>query len=122
MFDFHSRTDETFLSLTTDEELGDAIRRSDDEPVVLFKHSATCPISSGANQRLTKMAEASELPIYRLVVQESRALSDAIEEQFGVRHESPQVLVLVNGAVTFHTSHSSITVPRLREAVQPSDA
>lgn len=122
MFDFHSRTDETFLSLTTDEELTAAIQRSNEEPVVLFKHSATCPVSSGANQRLTKMPEASNLPIYRLIVQESRALSNAIEAQFGVRHESPQVLVLVNGEVTFHASHSRITAERLRAALQPSDA
>jgi len=62
------------------------------------------------------------VPTYRLIVHASRALPHDIQEQFNVRHESPQVLVLVNGEVTSHTSHSRITADWLRDALQPSDA
>jgi len=67
MFDFHSPTDETFLTLSVEEELSDAIRRSDEAPVMLFKHSATCPISSGAQQRLTTFLDTHEVPTLSLI-------------------------------------------------------
>ena len=118
MFDSHSRTAAPFLSLSSEEELTDAVLRSNGEPVILFKHSATCGISAGANSSMTELTEATDPPIYRLIVQESRSLSNAIAERFGIRHESPQVLVLVEGEVIFHTSHYRITAERVRDAVQ----
>ncbi|GAB5520701.1 MAG: bacillithiol system redox-active protein YtxJ [Rhodothermales bacterium] len=118
MFDFHSRTATPFLSLSSEEELTDAVLRSNGEPIILFKHSATCGISAGANSSMAELSEATDPPIYRLIVQESRGLSNTIAERFEVRHESPQVLVLVEGEVVFHTSHYRITAERLRDTVK----
>jgi bacillithiol system protein YtxJ len=68
------------------------------------------------------MAEASlagaplPAPVHQLVVQRSRALSDRLARLVGVRHESPQVLILVNGRAAWHTSHAGVTWQRVAEA------
>ena len=65
------------------------------------------------------MAESSlgerALPvkIHRLVVQRSRALSDRLAKLLGVRHESPQVLILVDGRAAWHTSHAGVRSDRV---------
>jgi bacillithiol system protein YtxJ len=52
-----------------------------------------------------------------VVVQDERPLSQAIEAATGVRHESPQALVVQQGRVTWHASHGAITAPRLAAAL-----
>ncbi len=37
-----------------------------------------------------------------------RSVSNHIANEFGIRHESPQVLILKDGKVIHHSSHSSI--------------
>lgn len=89
-------------------------------PVVLFKHSVMCSVSARAHARVVKRAEEGEAPLYVVVVQEAREASDAVAERLGVRHETPQALVLHGGRVTFHQSHTAIDPDRLREATQLS--
>jgi bacillithiol system protein YtxJ len=46
-------------------------------------------------------------------------LSNAIAERFGVRHETPQALLIKDGRVVWHASHWSITSDSLTEALRP---
>lgn len=96
-------------------------------PVILFKHSHTCGISHMARESLA--GGHVPAPVHELVVQRQRALSDAIASRLGVRHESPQVLVVAGGAVVWHTSHAGVTAARVSaawheaaEALTPSPA
>lgn len=50
-----------------------------------------------------------DVPAYYLQVQEARPLSNFIAETYGVKHESPQIFIIQNGEVKWHTSHSQIT-------------
>jgi bacillithiol system protein YtxJ len=54
-----------------------------------------------------------------VLVREDRALSQAIAERTGVRHESPQVICLVGGRAVAHASHYDITVERLGGMLPP---
>ena len=56
-------------------------------------------------------------PVYRLVVQESGDMKMKIAEETGISHESPQVLVMRNGAVVWHASHEEIEAERIAAAV-----
>lgn len=77
---------------------------------VFFKHSTTCPISQAAFHEFDAFANQHEdVPAYYLQVQEARPLSNFIAETYGVKHESPQVFIIQNGEVKWHTSHSQIT-------------
>lgn len=96
-------------------DLDTLIRSSHDAPVILFKHSETCGTSWMARESLAH----GELhaTVYELVVQRQRGLSDTVAARLGVRHESPQVLIISGGVAVWHTSHAGVTSDRLTRAL-----
>jgi bacillithiol system protein YtxJ len=86
--------------------------------VMVLKHSTTCPISDRARREVESlMAEKTETAVYLVVVQQQRDISNEIEEKLGVRHESPQLLLIQDGSVTQHWSHHQITHESAAEAL-----
>ncbi|WP_066195045.1 bacillithiol system redox-active protein YtxJ [Gracilibacillus timonensis] len=81
---------------------------------VIMKHSLTCPISAEANRQFENYREEATIPLFRLYVQEVRELSNYIAEHYGVKHESPQVIQLINGQAVKHLNHDSITTENLK--------
>jgi bacillithiol system protein YtxJ len=106
--------DTQFTDVADGEALEQLFARSHEQPVVLFKHSNTCPISAMAYQRMQQAATGAAL----LVVQRSRELSRQVEARTGVRHESPQVLVLRRGQSVWTASHFDITAEAVEQAVK----
>ena len=51
------------------------------------------------------------------VVQQERALADALETVSRIRHETPQVFVVRDGRVLWDASHGAITLPRMAAAI-----
>ncbi len=92
-------------------ELDALLEKSNQQAVVIFKHSTTCPISSGVYNEVSK----ADADINLIVVQHARAVSTAIAEKTGVRHESPQALIIKNGAVVYHASHYDVTAQEVEE-------
>lgn len=76
--------------------------------IFIFKHSTRCSISRMALDRLERSLKANE-PAYYLDLLSYRELSNLISERFSVQHESPQVLIIKNGACILHASHNAIT-------------
>lgn len=98
----------------------DEIKQSS-RPGVIFKHSTRCPISSMAKSRLEKAWKDEEMEgvdFYYLDLIRFREISNAIAQQFGIDHESPQVLVIKNGACIYDESHGGISYDQLREIVK----
>ncbi|MDQ3805870.1 MAG: bacillithiol system redox-active protein YtxJ [Acidobacteriota bacterium] len=106
-----------FTNVADDEALEQLFARSHEQPVVIFKHSNTCPISAMAYQRMKQFTSGVAL----LVVQRSRELSREVETRTGVRHESPQVLVLRRGRSVWSASHFDITAEAVEEAVRENE-
>ncbi len=77
----------------------------------VYKHSTTCGISARAAQEV-EMLE-SEIPVYWVNVREQRELSSWVAEQYGVRHESPQLILLLDGKVQKVWNHSAIRLPSI---------
>ncbi|UYZ58019.1 bacillithiol system redox-active protein YtxJ [Hymenobacter latericus] len=97
--------------LTQPEQLDDIVRESAQQPVVIFKHSTSCSISAMAKSRLERQwAEAGlgDVKPYYLDLLRFRPISNQIAEQFGIRHESPQLLLIRNGECRYDASHMSI--------------
>lgn len=96
--------------LESEEQLQAAIQESNERPVVLFKHSTRCNISSMALDRMNAEASLndSDVALYYLDLITYRNISNKISEVLGIRHESPQMIVLQNGEVVHHSSHGSI--------------
>lgn len=84
---------------------------------LLFKHSTTCPISAKANEEFLAYVQGSETPAAIVHVIEDRPLSNRIAEDFGIKHESPQIFLLEDGEVRWNTSHWKITRQAIQEAV-----
>lgn len=102
-----------FIKLTSSEKLEELFVQSNQNPVVLFKHSVTCPISLSVYQEVSKFDGDVNL----VIVQTDRLISSAIAEKTGIRHESPQAIVLKNGEIIYSASHFDVTSEDLKKAV-----
>lgn len=91
--------------------------QSENVPVVIFKHSTTCPISAAAYSEMSRFDGEVAL----VEVQRAGGLSKEIEQRTGVAHESPQVLVLRNGKVVWDASHWKVKAEAVEQAVKKAD-
>jgi bacillithiol system protein YtxJ len=106
------------VDLRQDHDLEQLLDRSKTDPVLIFKHSTQCAISTQAYEEFTDFAKGVPgLICGAVLVVENRKLSNAIAERFGIRHESPQALLIKDGRVLWHASHWSISSDSLSEAV-----
>lgn len=110
-------TESHFTRITDTKSFEELTVRSKKHPVVIFKHSLTCPISAAAYQQMTQF----EGEVALLEVQVARALSTEIEDTLGVAHESPQVIVVSNGRVAWNASHFKITAEAVAQAVREAE-
>ena len=91
--------------------------------VIFFKHSSTCPVSWMAHREVVKfLASEPEAPLYLVPVRQRRDVSQLIAETTGVQHESPQVVVLRRGQVIADASHEEVTAELLTEALSEQAA
>ena len=104
--------------LDSEETLERARQRSHDGPVILYKHSSTCGVSLFARREVRTLQSAAGVPVFQLVVQRSRAISNQIAERFGIRHESPQVVVLHRDRPIFTASHGRIRASTMQTAIE----
>lgn len=103
-----------FVPVADKNELRELLTRSESEPVILFKHSLTCPISARAYRQMSEL----DTPVALVVVQEARAVSREVEQLTGVQHESPQVIILRRGQPVWHASHFDITADTVAQAAR----
>ena len=89
--------------------------------VVLLKHSLTCPISAVAYTEVAAFfADRPKIPAYVIPVQTHRKAAEIIEKRTGVRHESPQLLLIREREAVAVASHFAIT-GKLLSDLFPSD-
>lgn len=107
------------VELRRNEGLEQLLERSKTDPVLIFKHSTQCPISTQAYGEFREFAgTAKDVPCGLVLVIENRGLSNAIASQLRVRHESPQAILVENGRSVWSASHWSITAEALQQAVK----
>lgn len=99
-----------WINLTAVEQLDEIIERSKTKTQIIFKHSTRCGVSRMVINQFKKEYALSEndADLYYLDLLNYRTISAEIAEKFQVRHESPQLLVIKNGAVVAQDSHSGI--------------
>jgi bacillithiol system protein YtxJ len=107
-----------FAPVTDAGAFDELITRSHDAPVVLFKHSTTCPISARAHNQMSKLPAGVADQVSLLVVQGAGELSRRVAAQTGIRHESPQTIILRNGQAVWSASHFDITAEAVEQAVR----
>ncbi len=92
-----------------------AIAESRERPVLFFKHSRSCGISCEALDELHAHIETGGHDAsYKLItVQSHRPVSEAAAQRFGLRHETPQAILIKDGRVVWNASHFAITAGAL---------
>jgi bacillithiol system protein YtxJ len=102
--------------ITSESDLDDLKQRSKNTPQVIFKHSTRCSISSLAKNRLERENPASSIEFNFLDLLQYRNISNKIESDFSVCHESPQVLLIKDGKCIYDESHNGISMTEIEEA------
>ncbi|MDQ0206165.1 bacillithiol system redox-active protein YtxJ [Alkalicoccobacillus murimartini] len=107
--------------LTTEQEWKELHESATSEkPVLLFKHSTSCPISADAYKQFQAFIETEkgqQLTTAFVKVIESRPVSNQIAEDLAVVHKSPQIFLLQNGEVKWTESHWNITQESIEKAL-----
>lgn len=101
------------------EEVIDQLFDSSEKPVVIYKHSYNCPTCIFTKSKAETIMDeyADRAGFWFVDVIANRAISNLIAEKSGVRHQSPQALVLHNGSVYWHASHGAITEEAIQSAL-----
>jgi|SRR5690554_5950568 len=103
--------------LTRMEQLEQMEKESADQPVAIFKHSTSCGVSAFVRRNLEsslKNGGEGKAKLYFLDLLAHRDLSNEVARKWGVRHESPQLIILQNGQVVDHASHASISASMIQ--------
>jgi len=104
-----------WIELTDEKQLEEIKKNSFQQPQVIFKHSTRCSISSVAKSRLERSGSPENIPFYYLDLIKYRTVSNRVEENFLVQHESPQVLLIKDGECIYEESHSGISMDEIVE-------
>ncbi|MFN0086725.1 MAG: bacillithiol system redox-active protein YtxJ [Blastocatellia bacterium] len=109
-----------YREITSSEELASALRESEERSVLFFKHSNTCEISDRAfreYRRYIESPESSRASHFLITVQTAREVSRELARVTGVRHESPQAILVRNGKAVWNESHMALRKETLAKAI-----
>jgi len=102
--------------LTDAKQLNEIKALSSETPIVIFKHSTRCSISSSALSRIERSWDEGEMKTvkpYYLDLISYRDISNQIASEFDVVHESPQLLLIKDGKCSYTSSHMGINYKEL---------
>ena len=101
------------------QSLDATLAESHERPVLLFKHSRYCGVSCEALDELQSHIESAggDTAYKMITVQTHRAVSDAVVERLGLRHETPQAILVRDGKVVWNASHFRITATQLAQVL-----
>ena len=102
-----------FLQLSDRQSWEKLLAESAQHPVLVFKHSNSCPISSWAYREMEKFENVN-----LLIVQSARELSHEVATITGVQHETPQIIVLKDGKAVWNASHYNVKAASISEVLE----
>jgi len=109
----------SWKKLESEKQLEQAIEDSYKKPIVLFKHSVTCGISSRAKYMLEDdwSFDPDSFDFYYLDLLAFRGISNAIADRLKVNHQSPQIVIVKDGQSVYDMSHHRISAQSLQKAL-----
>lgn len=93
------------------DDLNKAVDLSKESPIILFKHSTRCSISSSALNRLERnwVQENTNAVPFFLDLINHRDVSNEIADLLGVHHQSPQMILVKDRKAIFSSTHMDIS-------------
>lgn len=107
--------------ISQEENLRSIQEESFQNPILIFKHSTRCSISSMAFDRMNRSwneKEVNSVKPYYLDIIANRNLSNLISQVYNVEHESPQILMIVKGVCIYNASHMEISYQEIKRRLQ----
>jgi bacillithiol system protein YtxJ len=106
------------------DELDILLAESSRRPLLLFKHSRSCGVSAEALDELVDHLNGESIDArYAMVtVQTHRDISNAVADRLGVRHHTPQAILVRDGRAVWSASHFRVSAPAIRQALSESRA
>ena len=102
----------------TIDDVDAVLKASHGKPILILKHSTICPISARGKREIENfLAENGSVEAYLVVVQQQRSVSKELAGKLGVKHESPQVLLVKDGKAERVWNHRSIKQKGIEKAV-----
>ena len=103
----------SFFRIDNQDTLENLLTDSTKKPVIVFKHSNACSISARAYREMEKIDGVNIVE-----VQSARDVSRELASRTGVRHETPQVIILRDGKAVWNASHFDVTAADVQRAVE----
>lgn len=93
----------------------DELIKENRQPLLIYKHSYNCATCIFSKLNVEKLfgEYGNKTTFVFIDVIAQRPISNHVAEVTGVRHESPQVLLIKEGEVIQHVSHGAITDTRM---------
>jgi len=109
-----------FKEITCSQDFKEILDESCQRKIILFKHSTRCPISDHAWHEVQDFIQQApdEVLVVMIKVIESRPVCSQVTEELGVKHQSPQALLLSDRKVLWHASHQSVTQDKITKALE----
>jgi len=111
----NSEKESFWKKIESEEDLKNALENSFNQRIAIFKHSTSCFISKTVLRNFEKEIENldQKVELYFLDLLKYRSISNKIAEDLGVRHESPQLIVIENGKAINNASHQHISADQI---------
>ena len=103
----------SFFKIHDHAALENLLTDSTTKPVIVFKHSNACSISARAYREMEKVEGVNILE-----VQSARDVSQELANLTGIRHETPQVIILRDGKAVWNASHFDVKAADVMRAVE----
>jgi bacillithiol system protein YtxJ len=105
------------------DELDRLLDESEHRPLLLFKHSYSCGTSAEALDELVDHLNGTALDArYAMVtVQTHREISNEVASRLGVRHHTPQAILVRGKRAVWSASHFRVNAGEIRRAITTSD-
>lgn len=105
-------------NLTSEDQLESLINESEITPILIFKHSTRCSISSMVKDRLERAWNSNKnIRPYYLDLIRFREVSNLVARKLNVEHQSPQAILLKNREVHYNASHMSISIDKAFDSI-----
>jgi len=120
LFSFSSRKKLPWTDVTSVDQLHTVLETSSDKPVLLFKHSTRCSISSMALHSFENewSSENERCQLCFVDLLSHRDVSNEIAQATGVQHQSPQAILIKGNEVLYHASHSGISAGKIENILE----
>ena len=113
------KDNQNWVALKEKNQLDELLESSKITPVLLFKHSTRCSISTMALNRLNQVLNWSlKFNFCYLELLSFRILSNQIANISKVEHQSPQAILIHKNNVLYSESHGAINANEINELIK----